>query len=398
VLVLGAGLFLRTFSSLLHVPLGFERDRVLLVDIDARRSEVPPEARSATYDRVLQRALAVPGVASAGVSVIAPLDGAMWSRRVEVSGSSMPIPERIDGPEGFGYTDRGIPDDQPLAVFNAITPGWLSTFGTTLLAGRDFSNLDGPIGARVVLVNQAFARKFLNGANPLGHTLRTTRDNTSPREIVGLVEDAVYRDVREPTLPTVYVPLTQSDADAPPAAAARVTLSVRAQSDAPALLTKSVASAIAEINPTLALTIRPLADQVNDTLVQQRLLALLSTSFGALALVMAAVGLFGVTSYAVSLRRTEIGIRMALGATRGAIIRLVLERVSILVGIGIIAGLALGAWASRFVTTLLYGLEPGDPATLISSAVALAAIGTVAGWFPAYRASRLDPTKVLSDI
>ena len=113
---------------------------------------------------------------------------------------------------------------------------------------------------------------------------------------------------------------------------------------------------------------------------------------------MAAVGLYGVTAYAVSLRRTEIGIRMALGATRGAVLRLVLGRVSKLVGIGIVVGLALSAWASRFVTTLLYGLEPGDPLTLVWSAVALAAIGALAGWLPAHRASRLDPTKVLGDI
>ena len=137
---------------------------------------------------------------------------------------------------------------------------------------------------------------------------------------------------------------------------------------------------------------------MNDALVQERLLALLSAFFGALALLMAAVGLYGVTTYAVNLRRTEIGIRMALGATRNAIMRLVLGRVSILVGIGIIVGLALAAWASRFVTTLLYGLEPGDPLTLMSSAAALAAIGALAGWLPAHRASRLDPTKVLGDI
>ena len=398
VLVVGAGLFLRTFSSLAHVPLGFERDRLLLVDIDARRSALPPAARSATYDRVLQRVLAVPGVASAGVSVIAPLSGAVWSRRVEVSGSSMASTERVNGPEGFGYTSNAIPGDEPLAVFNAITPGWLSSYGTTVLVGRDFTERDGPASAPVAVVNQAFARKFLRGENPTGQTVRTTRVNTQPaREIVGLVADAVYRNVREPSLPTVYVPLGQYDGDSPPEAPSEVTLSVRAISRSPATLTKSVANAIGEINPTLALTLRPLGDQISDTLAQERLLALLSTSFGALALLMAAVGLYGVTTYSVSLRRTEIGIRMALGATRGAVMRLVLGRVSILVGIGIIVGLALAAWASRFVTTLLYGLEPGDPATLMTSAAALAAIGTVAGWLPAHRASRLDPTMVLRD-
>jgi putative ABC transport system permease protein len=137
---------------------------------------------------------------------------------------------------------------------------------------------------------------------------------------------------------------------------------------------------------------------VNESLVQERLLAMLSAAFGTLALVMAAVGLYGVTSYAVNLRRSEIGIRMALGATRAAVMRLVLARVSLLVGAGITVGLALAAWASRFVTSLLYGLEPGDPITFAVSAVTLAVIGAVAGWLPAHRVSRLDPTEVLSDV
>ena len=248
----------------------------------------------------------------------------------------------------------------------------------------------------MALVNQAFSRKFLSGGNPVGHTVRPSRDVGSPAiEIVGLLADAVYRDVREPILPTVYVPLAQSSDETPPIAPADVTLSVRAASSQPGLLTKSVAAAVGEINPTLAVTFSRLDGQVSATLMRERLLAILSASFGALALLMAAVGLYGVTSYAVNLRRTEIGIRMALGATPGSVIRLVLGRVAILTGIGIIIGLAAGAWASRFVATLLFGLEPGDPGTLIAAAVTLALISAVAGWLPATRASRLDPTRIL---
>jgi putative ABC transport system permease protein len=400
VLVVCAGLFLRTFGSLTRVPLGFDRDRVLLAEIDTRRADLAPAARHATYERIQQRVLAVPGVDTAGISIVAPLSGAMWSRRVEVSGSSRVSSGGVDGPEGFGYTSRPIPDASPLAVFNGVTPGWTTTYGTPLLAGRGLTAADGPHAPRVALVNQAFARKFLAGANPVGHTVRATRDAGSPvMEIVGLLSDAIYRSVREPILPTVYVPLSQASADeVPPFAPADVTLSVRASSLAPGSLVKTVAAAINEINPTLALTFSPLSTQVSDTMVQERLLAILSVSFGALALLMAAVGLYGVTSYAVSLRRVEIGIRMALGATRGAVIRLVLTRVSTLVGIGIVLGVAVGAWASRFVSTLLYGLEPGDPATLAISAITLALVGAIAGWLPASRASRLDPTQVLTDI
>jgi putative ABC transport system permease protein len=397
VLVVCAGLFLRSFARLTTVSLGFDRDRVLLASIDSRRSDLTPVARLAVYERIRQRVLTVPGVDQAGISIVAPLSGAMWSRRIEVSGSVLRASESADGPEGFGFTDRPIPENSPLAVFNGITPGWITTFGTPLLAGRDISERDGPGSPRVGLVNQAFARKFLNGANPIGHTIRLTREPGSPTiEIVGLLADAVYRDVREATLPTAYVPVSQSSEQARPDPPAIVTLSVRA-AVSPGLLTKSVAAAIGEINPTLALTFQPLDSQISDTLMRERLLAILSASFGVLALLMAAVGLYGVTSYAVNLRRTEIGIRMALGATRASVIRLVLARVSMLTGAGIVVGLAVGVWASRFVATLLYGLEPGDPGTLLASVTTLTCVGALAGWLPANRASRLDPTEVLRE-
>jgi putative ABC transport system permease protein len=396
ILVVGAGLFLRTFTSLINAPLGFEGDRVLLIGIDARRAALAPEGRAITYDRVLERVRAVPGAEAAGLSLIAPVSGAMWSRRVEVSGSSFVTTGPIQGPEGMGFTDSRIPESDPLAVFNAVTPGWVSAYGTQLLAGREISERDGASSAPVALVNEAFARKFLPGANPIGHTVRTTSSTnvTSSKEIVGLVADAVYRDVREPILPTVYVPWSQYDGDDTSVAPGTVVLSVRAGSS-PGALTRTLAAAIAEINPTLALTFKPLADQVSETFVQERLLAWLSACFGGLALLIAAVGLYGVTSYAVSLRRQEIGIRMALGATRAVVLQLVLGRVWILTGIGIAAGLAISAWASRFVATLLYGLEPTDPITLLAAGSVLAAVGTLAGWLPAHRASRLDPTTVL---
>jgi hypothetical protein len=329
----------------------------------------------------------------------------MWSRRIDVSGSALRGSDAVDdGPEGFGFTDRPIPANAPLAVFNGITPGWLATLGMPLLAGRDISDRDGPGSPRVALVNQAFARKFLNGANPVGHTIHPTKQPGSPLiEVVGLVADAVYRDVREATLPTAYVPLTQSvDSslveDPTVTAPAAVTLSVRAASGQPGVLTKSVAAAIGQVNPTLAVTFEPLDGRVSATLTRERLLAILSAAFGVLALLMASIGLYGLTCYAVSLRRVEIGIRMALGATRGSVIALVLGRVSWLIGGGVVAGLALAVWASRFVSTLLYGLEPDDPATLLAAVATLGFIAAFAGWLPANRVSRLDPTQVLHDV
>jgi predicted permease len=320
-------------------------------------------------------------VASAAASFVTPVSGNTWNNRIAVSGG-VELPER-----------------QRSSNFNAITPGWLATFGTALVAGRDVRDSDTKSAPPIILVNQAFAKKFLNGANPLGHTVQIGPGGPyaqPPREIVGVVTDAVYRALREPIPATMYVPLAQFDDSRSPAPSS-MSIAVRSSTGSPALLARSVSAAIAEINPDLALTFRPLADQVNASLTQERVVAILSGFFGGLALLLAGLGLYGVTSYAVTRRKTEIGIRMALGAAPGGVIRLVLTRVSILVGAGVIVGAATSLWASQFVTTLLYGLEPRDPRTIVQSAAVLAAVGALAGWLPAHRASRIDPAEVLRD-
>ena len=354
---------------------------MLVAAVNAQRTDIPPSDRLAAYERIRQSVASAPGVAAAGVSVVTPIGNISWNNRIDVSG-------------GVALSER-----QRLAFFNAITPGWLETFGTPLVGGRDVSAADTKSAPRVMLVNEAFARKFLNGANPIGHTVRLGVDGPNPSppiEIVGMVGDAVYRSLRDPVPPTTYVPLAQLD-NGPRPAPASVSVSVRSTSQSPALLTRTIADAIARVNPDLTLTFRPLADQVNAALTQERLVAMLAGFFGALALLLAGLGLYGVTAYAVSRRRTEIGIRMALGAAPGGVVRLVLTRVTLLVGAGIVAGCAVSLWAARFVSTLLYGLEPRDPVTMIGAAMALAAVGALAGWLPAYRASRIDPAEVLRD-
>jgi putative ABC transport system permease protein len=170
---------------------------------------------------------------------------------------------------------------------------------------------------------------------------------------------------------------------------------VRSAGGSPALLIKPLAAVIGEVNSGLAFSVRPLAEQVNASLIQERLVAILSGFFGGLALVLAALGLYGVTSYAVSRRQTELGIRMALGAAPGGLVRLVLRRVAMLVTLGVLIGGSAALYASTFVSTLLYGLEPRDPKTFGAAAILLAAIGALAGWIPARRASRIDPAVVL---
>jgi putative ABC transport system permease protein len=193
----------------------------------------------------------------------------------------------------------------------------------------------------------------------------------------------------------MYFAIAQFDASRFPLTSASV--SVRAASGSPMLLTRSVAKAIADVDPDVTLTFRALQEQVEASLVQERLIAMLSGFFGLLALLLAGLGLYGVTSYAVTRRRSEIGIRMALGAAPGGVVRLVLRRVAALVGAGVLLGAAASFWAATFVATLLFGVEARDPATLVLAAAVLSAVGALAGWLPARRASQIDPARVLRE-
>jgi putative ABC transport system permease protein len=377
ILVAAAGLFVRTFSSLANLSLGFDRNPVLVASVNATRSGVEPDQRPDLYERLRQAAAAVPGVASAAASAVTPVSGSTWQFAIE----------RID--------DRVLSDKDREVYVNLISPGWFQTFGTGMLGGRDFTGRDTKAAQHVVIVNEAFARKFTDGQNPIGHHFREPEYPERPavdREIVGYVKDAVYRSLRAPVPPTMYIPIAQQ-----PQTPSGISISVRAAGGSPALLTKSVAAALTSINPNITLTFRPLAEQVNNSLIQERVVAMMSGFFGGLALLLAGLGLYGVTSYAVNRRRTELGIRLALGAGPGGVIRLVLRRVAILVSLGVILGSAVSLWVGRFVTTLLYGLQPRDPLTLAGAAVVLVLIGVLAGWLPARRASRIDPARVLRE-
>jgi predicted lysophospholipase L1 biosynthesis ABC-type transport system permease subunit len=252
-----------------------------------------------------------------------------------------------------------------------------------------------PIGEALLRLsyNQAFARKFLKVENPVGHivTVGIVGPNAGSAEVVGIAGDAVYSSLREPLPPTMYFPLAQLR-NAPPAS---LTLTVRSETGSPLALTRSVATAKGTVNPEAALTFRPLTDQINTSLAQERVLALLSGFFGALAVLLAGLGLFGVTSYSVSRRRREIGIRMALGAAPNSVLRLVLGRVSLLVGLGVAIGAAVSLWTTQFAASLLFGLEPRDPSTFAAAGVLLIGAGLLAALPPAWHAARVDPAVVL---
>jgi putative ABC transport system permease protein len=217
-----------------------------------------------------------------------------------------------------------------------------------------------------------------------------------PMEIVGVVGDAVHSSLRAQVPPTWYAPLSQFDLPEFSQLKFQFQLAVRSQTNSP-VASNDVAAAIGRVNPTLALTFRPLSDDVETARNQERLVALLAGAFGTLGLLLAGLGLYGITAYAVTVRRSEIGIRMALGAVAGRIVRLVLARVAILVASGAVAGIAVSLWLSRFVASLLYGVQPHDTATLLAAFIVLASVGLVAGAIPASKAARTNPATVLRE-
>ena len=379
VLVVAAGLFVRTFSSLIGRDLGFNREPVLVANVNAQRLQIEPANRPDLFERFRRAAAQVPGVASAAASAVTPVSGSSWQFGLD----------RVNG--------VAAPKENNRASFyvNLISPEWFSTFSVRMLAGRDFTPADTASSPAVVIVNETFARRFLNGRNPIGARILFEASPARPeveREIVGYVADSVYRSIREAVPATVYLPIPQYRE--PPSG---LSISVKAVGGSPALLTKSLATALLDVNRSVTITLRPLAEQVNASLIQDRLVAMLSAFFGGLALLLAGLGLYGVTSYAVSRRRSEIGVRMALGAAPGRVIRLVLRRVGLLVGLGVGVGAAVSLWASTFVSAMLYGAQPRDPVTLVGAAVVLASCGALAGWIPARRASRIDPARVLRE-
>jgi len=383
VLVVAAGLFVRTFVALSTRGLGFDRDRVLVASVNAHSASIEPAQRLRIYAEARDAVRALPGVMDAALSAqTPPIEGAtMLLGLKQVSGGPLLI-ER--------------PLDERLGILGIVGPGFFSTLGTPITAGRDFTARDAKTAPLVAVVNQAFARAYLNGENPVGHTVESSMPALS-MEIVGVAADAVYRSLRAPVQPVVYIPLTQASW-APIPMTAQLNLSLRTSAGgSPEGLIKGAAAAIRAVNPDLTVTFTSLSDQLDASLTQERIIAMLSGFFGALALLLASLGLYGVTAYAVALRRSEIGIRMALGAAPGSVVRLVLARVTTLVAIGVVVGAGISVWASQFVATLLYGLEPHDPVTLAGAAVTLGAVGAIAGWLPARRASRIDPAEVLRD-
>jgi len=391
VLLVGAGLFVVTLARLTGLPRGFDADRILMVNVDVARTAVAPGNRLAFFHQLTAVAATVPGVAQAGASLITP-----------VGGGGMIDDVHIDRPpaapeEGNRY---GLPPfwGPNSSMVNYVTPAWFATYGMALRVGRRFADGDVAGSAPVAVVNETFARKFFGNESPIGATVRFriggSGPTPTPRTVVGVVADALYDSLRGGVRPVVYAPLAQLALPAPRTA---ITISVRAASGPPAALAPSVAGALTAVDSNLAFYFRRLSDRIDATIRQERLVAWLSGFFGALALLVAGLGLYGVTAYTVTMRRAEFGIRLALGAGQRRIVTHVLRRVFVLVSTGVAAGVVVSVLLAPVAQSLLFGLEARNPWTLLAAVGTLAAVATLAGWLPAYRASRIDPAEVLRE-
>ncbi|MGD0666772.1 MAG: ABC transporter permease [Bryobacteraceae bacterium] len=376
VLLVGAGLFLGTLRNLLTVDPGFSRHNILLVSVDLPPA-TPTAQRIRTYREILSRLQAIPGVASAARSVLTPISPAGWAQ--------------LTYPEGFAAKS---PRDT-LVFFNRVSAGYFKTMKTPLLMGRDFRERDDLNSARVMIVNQSTARRFFGSANPIGKTIGLDKPGAKGErelyQIIGVVKDAKYNRIDEEPRSIAYLACEQ---DSEPGPRLRYTL----RSDGPVeTLIPSVRAAVSGVNRDISLEFRDFETQVNESLLRQRLVALLSSIFGSLALLLAVVGLYGVTAYTAARRKGEIGIRMALGAQRRSVIWLMLRGVGILLAAGISLGLAVSLALGRLVASLLYGIKPNAPAELAGAALILALAAAVAAYVPARRAARLNPMAALRE-
>ncbi len=374
VLMAGALLFVRSLQKLLAVDPGFRPEGIVAVSVDYRAAHFPKERRCWKCRRqTLEKLLARTGAISAGQVDMTPVSGSGWNQTVWADGTAGP---RVDG------------------LFNRAGPGYFRTMGTSFVAGRDFDEHDNLSAPKVAIVNEEFARKVFRGENPVGRSFRREESAEKPDDlflVVGLVRNTKYYELREDFRPIAFVPSAQDDDPSP---GGHFVLRTNAPLGE---FYKKAGEAVAEIHPGLGIDFTVLTAQIKESLMRDRLMAALAGAFGLLAGSLAVLGLYGVISYMVARRRNEMGIRIALGASRGRVLRLVLREATLLLAIGLAVGTGLAAWAGEVAASMLYGLKPRDPLTLGSAVALLATVSLLASYAPAWRASRLEPMEALRD-
>ena len=374
VLLVGAGLLTGSLRNLATLDAGFDADDVLLVSVDLSRAG-RDSGYALMHAQLLERARAIPGVHSAATAQLTPLGSSSWNGHAKAEGSPPP-------------TDA----DSPI-WFNEVSDGYFATTGVRLLAGRDFGADDSRGAQRVAIINESAARQLFGEGSAVGRRISVYwgSEPSEPHTIVGVVEDAKYRNLRESNSATIHLPASQGEF---PSSSLTLVLRTPTPMDA---LTPAVKAVAAEVHPLASIRVWPLSRQVDASIRRERMMAVLSSLFAGIAIFLSMLGLYGVMAYAVARRRNEIGVRIALGADRARVLRLVLGDVGRVVAIGLAIGLAGALSLGTVVRAFLYGLEPTEPAIIGMAVALLAAVALAAGFVPATRAASLDPVAALRE-
>ncbi len=372
VLLAASLLFVESLRTLMTLETGFQQNGLLVAAVRFSGVNLPPDRLTAFRHEMLDRLRALPGVEGVTETDQVPVGGGQSSNAMWMDGRSR---------DGADNVYRSF-----------IGSAYFKTLGTPLLAGRELDDRDTATSARAVVVNEAFARKFTGGANPVGQRLWIEATPSTPEticEIVGLVRNTKYFDLHEDFKPIVFSSLNQTPS---PLTSTRIMIRSTASLGP---LVEAIRSTLRELNPDIRYRFSGFPTIISETLLRDRLMATLSGFFGGLAVLLATIGLYGVIAYMVAQRTNEIGIRMALGAVRGDVLRLIFREAGTLLAGGLVLGTLLALFAARAIESLLFGVHSNDPMTLLAAASALATVALAASYLPARRASRLDPTVAL---
>ena len=366
-ILIGASMFVRSLQKLNSIDVGFNRENLLLFGIDGSLSGYKDERLGSLYQRIQQSLRAIPGVRSATLARHGLIGDGSSTTGIEIP----------------GYQTR--PGERLVVYKNSVGPDFFETMGIPILLGRGLTDRDNQTGPKVVVINEALARQYFPNQLPVGKRITWHEKNV---EIVGIARNAKYHDLRQEDPPTVYEPYLQFGGG-------RVVFAVRTAGD-PVSIIRDVRRAVATVDRNLPLYyLRTQVQQIDSALTQERLFADLTSCFGGLALLLASIGLYGVMSYTVARRTGEIGIRIALGAAKSDIARMVLREVLVLIAAGLSIGLPVALLSTRLISKQLYGLSPSDPGSIAVALGVLALVAGLAGYLPARRAARIDPMAAL---
>jgi predicted permease len=390
-LLVAAGLFLRTLRNLQHQDYGFERTFLLLGQFDAKLAGYTPLQTAGLHQRLLERLSAIPGVRSAALAVTPPISSGNWRSTISLS----------------GY--KPAPKESMNSVLNRVSGRYFETAGIPVIAGRPISPSDTATSLKVAVVNQTLARRFFPRGNALGHSLTIDIDSVKgPWQIVGIARDTRAGSPRSPdTAMMTYVPLDQIEPYAPAAAGAGSSareenqdrfagvILLRTSGD-PSARIADLRAAVASVDPNLPfLSVSTIDEEVSRMMGNDQLSASLTGIFALLALVLAAIGLYGVMSYNVAQRTNEIGVRLALGAQRENVLWIILREALLLLSAGVALGLPLSLAAARFLRQQLFGLKADDPLTYAGALIVVSSVVILSTWLPARRAAAVNPVDAL---